>query len=172
LFAGIFQRNVIGKPPLDRYLLGMGSPLYEELGGNRMKLDLFHDPTLDAMGAYLTRLSQRQQIVASNLANIDTPGYRTKDVSFHATMEELLLENSLGLRTTRSDHDQAWIPISPQAQAFEVQGMVSRFDLNNVDIDKEMLKLSETAFGYSLITQLVRGKFRTLASSINEGRTA
>jgi hypothetical protein len=152
LFAGIFQRNVIGKPPLDRYLLGMGSPLYEELGGNRMKLDLFHDPTLDAMGAYLTRLSQRQQIVAS--------------------MEELLLENSLGLRTTRSDHDQAWIPISPQAQAFEVQGMVSRFDLNNVDIDKEMLKLSETAFGYSLITQLVRGKFRTLASSINEGRTA
>jgi flagellar basal-body rod protein FlgB len=135
-----------------------------------MKLDFFHDQTLDAMSSYLSRLSQRQQVVASNLANIDTPGYRTKDISFHATMQELLLENSEGLRTTRSEHIQSRIPASPQAQVFEVQGIPFRADHNNVDIDREMLKLSETAFGYSMITQLVRGKFRTLASSINEGR--
>jgi len=135
-----------------------------------MKIDFFHDQTLDAMGSYLSRLSQRQQIVASNLANIDTPGYRTKDISFHATMQELLSENSAGLRTSRPEHNPGWVPVSPQAQAFEVQGLPFRTDRNNVDIDKEMLKLSETAFGYSLITQMVRGKFRTLASSINEGR--
>ena len=38
----------------------------------------------------MTRLSQRQQVVASNLANIDTPGYKTKDISFHPTMQEML----------------------------------------------------------------------------------
>jgi flagellar basal body rod protein FlgB len=39
-----------------------------------------------------------------------------------------------------------------------------------VDLDREMLKLSDTSFAYSLITQMVRGKFRTIASSINEGK--
>ncbi len=135
-----------------------------------MGMDFYHDQTLNAMEAYLTRLTQRQQIISSNLANIDTPGYATKDISFHATMEELLSEDSVGLQTTHPEHRQGWIPISPQVQAFEVQGLPSRADRNNVDIDKEMLKLSETSFGYSLITQLVRGKFRTIASSINEGR--
>jgi flagellar basal-body rod protein FlgB len=136
-----------------------------------MKLDFFHDQTLNAMSAYLGRLSQRQQVVASNLANIDTPGYKTRDISFHATMQELMSESSPGLRTTRSEHDRGWIPVPSQVQAFEVHGIPARADRNNVDLDREMVKLSETSFGYALITQLVRAKFQTLAASINEGRS-
>jgi flagellar basal-body rod protein FlgB len=64
-----------------------------------MKIDFIHDQTLDAAGAYMSRLSQRQQIVASNLANIDTPGYKTKDISFHATMQELLTDDSAQARS-------------------------------------------------------------------------
>jgi flagellar basal-body rod protein FlgB len=134
-----------------------------------MKLDFFQNQTIDAMEAYMTRLSRRQQIVASNLSNIDTPGYKTKDVSFRATMQELLSENSIGLRAERPEHSQGAIPVYPHAQAFEVQGLPSRTDQNNVDLDREMLKLSETSFSYSLITELLRGKFRTIASSIREG---
>ncbi len=137
-----------------------------------MKIDFFHDATLDAAGAYMGRLSQRQQIVASNLANIDTPGYKTKEVSFHATMEELLSDNSVSLRTSRPEHSGDGASVQPQATAFEVQGLPSRVDLNNVDLDREMVKLSETAFGYSLMSQIVRGKLRTIASSINEGRAS
>lgn len=140
-----------------------------KLRKNEMKLDFFQNQTIDAMGAYMTRLSQRQQIVASNLSNIDTPGYTTKDVSFHATMEELLSEKSIGLRTERPEHHPGKILIYPNSQAFEVQGLPSRPDQNNVDLDREMLKLSETSFTYSLITELLRGKFRTIASSIKEG---
>jgi flagellar basal-body rod protein FlgB len=135
-----------------------------------MKLDFDQSQTLDAMEAYMTRLSQRQQIVASNLTNIDTPGYKTKDVSFHATMQELLSENALSLQTTRPEHSQGMIQIIPQAQVFDVQGIPSRVDQNNVDLDREMLKLSETSFAYSLITQMVRGKFGMIATSINEGK--
>ena len=134
-----------------------------------MKLDFFQDQTLDAMGAYMTRLSQRQQIVTSNLVNKDTPGFKTKDISFHATMQELLAD-SIALRTTHPGHAEGRIPGSSPAQAFEVQEIPARADLNNVDIDKEMVKLSETTFGYSLITQMVRGKFRTLSIGINEGK--
>jgi len=116
------------------------------------------------------RLSQRQQIVASNLANIDTPGYKTKDISFHATMEELLAENSGSLRTERPEHHKGAIQVFAHVQAFEVQGLPMREDQNNVDIDREMLKLSQTSFAYSLISQMLRGKFRTIASSIYEGK--
>jgi flagellar basal-body rod protein FlgB len=134
-----------------------------------MKLDVFQNQTLEAMEAYMTRLSQRQQIVASNLANIDTPGYKTRDISFHATMQELLADNGVSPKTSRPEH-KGLIDVFPQVQAFEVQGIPSGADQNNVDLDREMLKLSETSFAYSLITQVVRSKFGMIAASINEGK--
>ena len=133
-----------------------------------MKLDFFHDQTIEAAGAYMSRLSQRQQIVASNLANIDTPGYKTRDVSFYATMQELISDDSIPLQTSRPEH-AGQIPVYPQPESFEVTGLTSRADRNNVDLDREMMKLSETAFGYSMISQLLRSKFHTLASSISGG---
>jgi flagellar basal-body rod protein FlgB len=135
-----------------------------------MKLDFFHEDTLNAMEAYMTRLTQRLQVVNSNLANIDTPGYKTKDVSFHATMQELLSENSIDLRAERPGHNAGMVSAFPQTQVFEVQGLTSREDQNNVNLDKEMVKLGDTSFAYSLITQMIRGKFRTLSASINEGK--
>ena len=137
-----------------------------------MKIDFFHDQTLEAAESYMGRLVQRQQIVASNLANIDTPGYKTKDISFHATMQELLSDSSMALRTSRPEHAGEWNPLPQRVQVFEVQGLPSQPDFNNIDLDKEMLKLSETAFGYSLMSQIVRGKLRTIATSINEGRVS
>ncbi len=137
-----------------------------------MKLSFLEDQTMEAMANYLTRLSKRQQIVASNIANIDTPGYRTKDISFHATMEQLLAPSVVPLRTTRPEHNAlAELRFSPaEPEAFEVQGLQLRPDKSNVDMDREMLKLSETSFGFSMMIQLLRGKFRTISTSINEGR--
>ena len=135
-----------------------------------MKMNLFSSPTLDAAEAYMGRLSHRQQIVASNLANIDTPGYKTKDISFHATMQELLADGAMSLRTSRPEQSAGWIPIRMSPQVFEVPGLPSGDDLNNVDLDRELLKLGETSFAYSLMSQIVRGKLKTIASSISEGR--
>ena len=132
-------------------------------------MDLFQDPTLQAIGPYMSRLTKRQQIVASNLANIDTPGYKTKDVSFHATVQELLNESETPQRATRPGHVQSWFPGPSGVLPYEVPGLISRTDLNNVDLDRELLKLSETSFGYSMMAQVLKGKFRTLAISINEG---
>jgi len=134
-----------------------------------MKFDLFESQTLDAMTAYMGRLSRRQQVVSSNLANIDTPGYKTKDVSFHATMEELLADRSGDLRTTRARHIEGARGAGGSSEAFEVAGLIERVDENNVDIDREMMKLSETSFGYTMMTQLLRAKFSTLSASIREG---
>jgi len=136
-----------------------------------MYLDLFEGRTLNAIESYMGRLSERQQIVASNLANIDTPGYKTKDITFHATMDELLADRTAPgrLRTTRERHIDAR-PFGPIDRVFEPQGLIERADENNVDIDREMMKMNETSFGYSAMTQMLRGKYQKLAQSINEGR--
>jgi flagellar basal-body rod protein FlgB len=134
-----------------------------------MKADMLSDPTMDAMANYLTRLSKRQQIVASNLANIDTPGYKTKDVSFRATMDELLSQRSITLETSRPGHIAGGLlPNDPEAT--EVQGLSSRPDGNNVDLDKELLKLGQTSGGYAQITQFLKSKLRIIASAIQEGK--
>lgn len=137
-----------------------------------MYLDLFGSKTLNAMEGYLDRLSNRQQIVASNLANIDTPGYKTKDISFHATIDELLAEQHSGhLRMTRERHIDAE-PYGLSSAVYEPQGLIERADRNNVDIDREMMKLSETSFGFSMMTQMLRGKYQKLVTAVNEGRGA
>jgi flagellar basal-body rod protein FlgB len=131
-----------------------------------MKIGFSSDATVEAMGSYLSRLSRRQQVVASNLANIDTPGYRTNDVSFHATLGELIEETAIP--DSRGASMPRFRPVQPDV--FEVEGLHVKPDGNNVDLDREMLKLGETAFGYSMMSQLLRSKFRVLASAINEGR--
>lgn len=137
-----------------------------------MTAGFIQDATLEAMDRYLSRLSRRQEVIASNISNIDTPGYAAKDISFHATMEELLNGSQKGLRATRPEHlaTGQWNFAPVQTDEFEVSGLTSRPDGNNVDIDREMLKLAETSFGYSMIVQLLRSKFRIISSSINEGR--
>ena len=136
-----------------------------------MNIDFLNDPTLSAMGHYMTRLSKRQQVVASNIANIDTPGYKTKEISFHATLGELMSADAIPMRTSQPEHmalgELAFAPTEPDV--FEEQGLPARADNNNVDIDKEMLKLGETSFGYSVMTQLLRVKFHTISTSIHEG---
>lgn len=134
-----------------------------------MKISPVEDTTLSAMDHYMARLAKRQTVLASNLANIDTPGYKAKDVSFHLTMDELISLNQAKqpIRPEQAGGQWSFMPI--QHDVFEVPGLPARADGNNVDLDKELLKLGETSFGYSMMVQLLRAKLRTIASSINEG---
>jgi len=137
-----------------------------------MKTGFLDDTMLSAMGNYLGRLTRRQQVIASNIANIDTPGYKTQGVDFHATLQELLAGEAGTMKVNRPEHKA--LPAAgfgPGAPAvYETEGLPARPDQNNVDLDREMLKLGETSFGYSMIVQLLRTKFRIIGSSINEGR--
>ena len=136
-------------------------------------MNVFGDKSIETITGWLHGLSSRQEAISNNIANIDTPGYSTKDVSFHATMQELMADEPIPLRVTRPEHialgELRFAPQEPEV--FEVQNLPVHADGNNVDLDREMLKLGETSFGYSMMAQLLRGKFRTLSSSINDGRT-
>ena len=108
----------------------------------------------DRIGAslenYMTVLSVRQRIVASNIANADTPGYRTKDVDFQSAFQD------------------AADGILPRTQ--DVEGLKIKNDGNNVNLDREARLLSETDIRFSVASQLVRSELKTIRSAIDEGR--
>jgi len=108
---------------------------------------------LDGLGAQLERymdlLAARQRLVASNIANADTPGYRALDIDFQAEFR-----NAAG----------APVPL-------EVTGLASRNDGNNVSLDREARLLAENALRFQLASNLARGQLRLVRSAIEEGKT-
>jgi flagellar basal-body rod protein FlgB len=101
---------------------------------------------------YMNLLSARQKLVASNIANVDTPGYKTKDIDFHAELS--------------SQFD------SQDPSPVEVAGLKTKNDGNNVDMDREARLLSENALRFAVATNLARSELQTLRSAIEEGKTA
>ena len=108
------------------------------------------DPLATRIEHYMDLLSTRQKLVASNLANIDTPGYKTKDIDFQ--FEFLSLNKGS----------------SPTVS--EVPGLAVKNDGNNVSLDREARLLSENALRFNLAANLIRSQTQAIRSAIQEGK--
>jgi len=97
----------------------------------------------------LDLLSMRQQLVASNIANLDTPGYRTRDIDFHFEFMSLA---------------EGATP-----NVIEPEGLAGKNDGNNVSMDREARLLAENALRFQLASQLMKGQLGALKSAIHGG---
>ena len=146
-----------------------------------MSLGLFNDPTSRAVRTALTGLQMRQQAIANNIANVDTPEYKAQAVSFEEALQRQLagrpttppLVKSIGLDTTDPRH----IPLEPRVETFEARPVTYpsndgtlRNDGNNVDVEREMTKLAETQITYSALGQMTSARLGILRGAIREGR--
>jgi flagellar basal-body rod protein FlgB len=117
----------------------------------------------------LTGLSRRQQAISSNIANIDTPGYRRREISFEDTLRTEIASAAGGSALTRSDprHYGSAGSGSELAGSSRSRDVVaSRNDGNNVDIDEEMMLLVETQLRYQALSQSIGKRLNTLRSVI------
>jgi len=97
-------------------------------------------------------LATRQKLVAANIANAETPGYRTKDLDFQFEFE------------TTAPGDTPNI--------IEPNGLQVKNDGNNVSLDRESRMLAENALRFNVASNLVRGELRMLRSAIQDGRSS
>ncbi len=97
-------------------------------------------------------LSARQKVVASNIANADTPGFKTMDLDFQAEFNSAV-SGSL-------------------AKPMEVGGLAAKNDGNNVSLDREARLLAENAMRFNLASSLMREQIRVVKSAIEEGKGA
>ena len=108
---------------------------------------------LDSVGAsleqYMNLVSARQKLVASNIANADTPGYQTKDIDFQSELENMMAGGKPNVK--------------------EVSGLKNKNDGNNVDVDREARLLAENALKFSIASSLAKSELSTLRTAITEG---
>jgi flagellar basal-body rod protein FlgB len=101
-------------------------------------------PVLDRL---LSQTSKRQQILAGNVANLDTPGYRAKDISFAAELDGNL---DMGSRVIEVETKE-----KPNG--------------NNVDLDRELTEITKNGLQYVTLVQYLNQKIKTLRAAISEG---
>ncbi|HHT9137608.1 MAG TPA: flagellar basal body rod protein FlgB [Candidatus Wunengus sp. YC60] len=105
--------------------------------------------------------SVKHKVIANNIANVNTPGYKKMDVTFADQLEKALNEAS----PNKFDALQPKIVISKE----DTSGAV-RNDGNNVDMDKEVSALVKNTLSYSIYTQLLAKKYEVVKSAIEGSR--
>jgi flagellar basal-body rod protein FlgB len=100
---------------------------------------------------YLDLLSVRQKLVASNIANSDTPGYQTQDIDF----QREFLDSAGGT-----------------PQVIEPSDLKVKNDGNNVSLDRESRLLAENALRFQLASQLMKVQIQAIRSAIQEGKSS
>lgn len=98
---------------------------------------------------YMDLLSTRQKLVASNIANADTPGYKTQDIDFQFEFMSLAK--------------------GQQPQVIHAEGLKEKPDENNVNLDREARMLAENQMRFNLASALVKGQLKTVQEAIQGG---
>ncbi|MBI5083946.1 MAG: flagellar biosynthesis protein FlgB [Acidobacteria bacterium] len=95
-------------------------------------------------------LAHRQKMVAANIANADTPGYRTRDLDFQFEFMSL--------------------PPGDSPRAIAPGGLTVKNDGNDVSLDRESRLLAENALRFNVASNLLKGEIRLMKKAIEEGR--
>ena len=122
---------------------------------------------LDGYGQALMLRSQRQQVIASNIANADTPGYVARDFDFAAALKDASGGGSRqGLAQTAVGHMQlsGAQPGDPKL-AYTVQTQPSQ-DGNSVDIDRERANFVDNTIRYESTLRFINSNVKTMLSAI------
>ena len=126
------------------------------------------DATVEALRVTLGRASKRAAVSASNLANLDTPGYRAQEVAF-----DDLLANHGDLETQRTQAGHIGPgEADPRLRGHLRQAPITRMrnDGNTVDLDLEMTLLGKSQGRYRTAAELLRKRFALLIYSATDGR--
>ncbi|MGO4880415.1 MAG: flagellar basal body rod protein FlgB [Bryobacteraceae bacterium] len=103
----------------------------------------------DKLEHYMDLLSARQKVVASNIANADTPGYKTRDIDFQSELHSAMQSGS--------------------AETFEVDGLPVKNDGNNVSLDRESRLLAENDMRFNLASNLLRSEVQSIRAALQSG---
>ena len=110
-------------------------------------------PVADALSRYLDLSSLELKLTAQNMANVDTPGYRTEGFDFAAEMARSL---------SSAGESHAGVSIGA------VDGLLERPDGNNVSMDREGLKMAEAQLQFRTGVELLQHEFTRVLDAIHE----
>jgi len=111
----------------------------------------------DLLFQQLNFRGERQKVISSNIANLDTPNYKTKDLNFKNELDNSKHEAQLQLTRTHSNH----LPLMDSSkknsmELYEVQGLEEQNDGNNVNLDAQMSNMSQNSIMFSALQNSIK----------------
>jgi flagellar basal-body rod protein FlgB len=120
------------------------------------------DRTVQLMQDRLDLNALNHKVISSNLANINTPRYVAKSLSFDRVLKESLEEGAIALECSHFRHENPTDPVEAlRSPAVEETGPV--------DLDHEMVRLSRNNIEYQFMVTMLNKKFALLKQAINAG---
>jgi flagellar basal-body rod protein FlgB len=117
---------------------------------------------IDALRRQMAIAVAKQVASAGNLANVDTPNYKAKEVNFAETLKNKLSPGNSTFPSATADDGGVVLQ--------EVQGLPQRRDGNTVQLDRELLSMSRAAGDFAAAQTALAAKFRLVRYAISEGR--
>lgn len=117
--------------------------------------------------------TKRNSLLASNVANLETPGYKARDLVFENALGKAVKAQLPGpLRVTNSKHmdGRRAVPLDlVKPKLIQTASPDAALDGNTVNLETEMAKLAENQVAYQAYTQMISLKFQALKNAIREG---
>jgi len=124
-------------------------------------------PMIEALSRYLDVNVARNKLITANMANVDTPGYRTRDLDFRAELARAEFRADISGQEFAGEASLNYASNTPVSRP--VRGLLMRPDGNNVSVEREGLLLAETQMKFNLGIQLLRDEFKGISQAINSG---
>jgi flagellar basal-body rod protein FlgB len=127
------------------------------------------DDTLRFNQTALNLRAARQELIASNIANADTPNFKARDIDFASALKGALAGNSPKLALTETAMSHQTGDAGKTAAGAEVkyrQVLQPSADGNTVDMDVERAQFADNALRYEASVQFVSGHIKMLLSAI------
>lgn len=117
--------------------------------------------------------AHRHQVLASNVANADTPNYKARDFDFKAAMESAVANRpgfgGLGLATTSGRHIAGGGGARTPVLQYRAETQ-SAVDGNTVDMDTERVQIADNALQYEILTRMISDKFSGMRTALSSGQ--
>ena len=111
---------------------------------------MLNQPVTDALSRYLDLQTQRMKLTATNMANVETPGYRTQDVDLEGAFAQAMQQHGA----------------AGQAGVLQPEDLIARPDGNNVSMDRESMQMAQTQLQFRTGIELMRHQFTMLSDAI------
>ncbi|ATH91414.1 flagellar basal body rod protein FlgB [Bacillus glycinifermentans] len=129
-------------------------------------MDIFSG-TIKTLEGALQRANVKQKVISDNIANVDTPNYKAKKVSF----KNMLNEESSRIDAMKTDYRHIDFKGNESNYSIVSSKQTSyQQNRNNVDIDQEMSKMAENQIQYQALVERISGKFNSLKTAITGGK--
>jgi flagellar basal-body rod protein FlgB len=129
---------------------------------------MFESTTIPILQEVVSFTQARHNVLASNIANIETPGYKTRELSvvdFQSRLQEAIEERKHpGVRQSRRDSN--YQPAEPLGEVAKNSKTIMRHDENNVNIEQQAAEVMKNQLEHNMALSLLVNQFQQLQAAI------